>query len=31
MVKRIWCYCKCKFDSTKCNPNQKWNNGKCQC
>ena len=21
----------CKFDSRKCNSNQKWNNNKCQC
>ena len=29
--KHISCECKCKFDGRKCNSNQKWNNGKCQC
>ena len=29
--KHISCECKCKFDRRKCNPNQKWNNGKCRC
>ena len=24
------CECKCKFDGTKCNSDQKWNNDKCQ-
>ena len=23
--------CKCKFNSSICNSNQKWNNKKCQC
>ena len=23
-------YCKCKFNSTTCNSNQKWNNKTCQ-
>ena len=23
--------CKCKFNSTTCNSNQKWNNETCQC
>ena len=27
----ISCKCKCKFDGTKCNSNQWWNNNKCQC
>ena len=26
----IW-KCQWKFDGGKCNSNQKWNNGKCQC
>ena len=26
LVKYISCDCKCKFDSTTCNSNQKWNN-----
>ena len=25
------CDCKCKFNSTACNSNQKWNNETCQC
>ena len=25
------CACKCKFDGTKYNSNQKWNNNKCWC
>ena len=25
------CECKCKFDGTKCNSNQWWNNDKCRC
>ena len=29
--KYISCYCKCKFNSTICNSNQKWNNKTCQC
>ena len=31
MVKYIPCDCKCKFNSTTCNSNQKWNNETCQC
>ena len=31
LVKCISCDCKCRFDSTTCNSNLKWNNGKCQC
>ena len=31
LIKHISCDCKCKFDSTACNSNQKWNNGECQC
>ena len=27
---RISCDCKCKFNSTTCNPNQKWDNETCQ-
>ena len=30
LAKHISCKCKCKFDSRKCNSNQKWNN-KLQC
>ena len=30
LVKHITCDCKCKFNSTTCNSNQKWNNNKCQ-
>ena len=26
MVKHISCDCKCKFNGTRCNSNQKWNN-----
>ena len=29
-TKDISCQCKCKFDGTKCNSDQKWNNHKCQ-
>ena len=29
-TKHISCDCKCKFNSTKCNSNQKWNNKTCQ-
>ena len=29
MVKLISCDCKCKFLSTTCNSNQKWNNQAC--
>ena len=28
-AKHISCECKCKFDGTKCNSNQWWNNDKC--
>ena len=31
MVKHISCNCKCKFNSTTCNPNQKWNNETYHC
>ena len=31
MTKHISCYCKCKFNSTACSSNQKWNNKTCQC
>ena len=31
MTKHISCDCKCKFNSTSCNSNQKWNNETCQC
>ena len=31
MTKPILCDCKCKFNSTTCNSNQKWNNKTCQC
>ena len=30
MTERISCDCKCKFNSTICNSNQKWNNKTCQ-
>ena len=30
MTKHIPCDCKCKFNSTTCNSNQKWNNKTCQ-
>ena len=29
LTKHISCKCECKFDSIKCNSNQKWNNVKC--
>ena len=29
LTKHISCKCKCKFDETKCNSNQQWNNDKC--
>ena len=29
LAKHISCECKCKFDGTKCNSNQWWNNSKC--
>ena len=31
ITKHISCDCKCKFNSTTCNSNQKWNNRICQC
>ena len=31
MAKHISCDCKCKFNSTTCNSNQKWNNKTRQC
>ena len=31
MTKHVPCDCKCKFNSTTCNSNQKWNNKTCQC
>ena len=31
MAKHISSDCKCKFNSTRCNWNQKWNNKTCQC
>ena len=31
LTKDISCKCKCKFDSRKCNSDQKWNNDKCRC
>ena len=31
MKKNISCDFKCKFNSTTCNSNQKWNNKICQC
>ena len=31
MTKHISCDCKCKFNSTACNVNQKWNNKTCKC
>ena len=31
LTKHISCKCKYKFDETKCNSNQWWNNNKCQC
>ena len=30
LLKHISCDCKCKFDSTTCNSNQKQNNDNCQ-
>ena len=30
LIKHISCDCKYKFNSETCNPNQKWNNDKCQ-
>ena len=31
LIKHISCDCKCKFNSTTCNSNQKWNNKTRQC
>ena len=31
MTKHISRECKCKFNSTTCNSNQKWDNKTCQC
>ena len=31
MAKHISCDCKCKFNNTTCNSNQRWNNKTCQC
>ena len=31
MTKHISCDCQCKFNSTTCNSNQKWNNKTSQC
>ena len=31
LIKHISCECKCKFDDSKRNANQKWNNDKCRC
>ena len=31
MAKHISCNCKCKFNRTTCNSNQKWNNETCHC
>ena len=31
LVKQISCDCKCNFNSTTCDSNQKWNNNKCLC
>ena len=31
MTKHIFCDCKCKFNGTTCNSNQKWNNQTCKC
>ena len=31
MAEHISCDCKCKFNNTTCNSNQKWNNKACQC
>ena len=30
MTEHISCDCKCKFNSTTCNSNEKWNNKTCQ-
>ena len=31
MTEHISCDCKCKFNSTTCNPKRKWNNKTYQC
>ena len=31
MIKYISCDCKCNFNGTRCNANQKWNNKTCSC
>ena len=31
LSKHVSCGCKCKFDSKKCNFNQKWKSSKCRC
>ena len=31
LTKHISCECKCIFDGSKCNSDQRWNNNKCQC
>ena len=31
LIKHISCDCKCKFDGSKHNLNQKWNKPKCKC
>ena len=31
MAEHFSCDCKCKFNSTTCSSNQKWNNKSCQC
>ena len=31
LTEHISCECKCKFNGTKCNSNQWWNNDKCWC
>ena len=31
LIKHISCKCKCKFDGTKCNLYEWWNNNKCWC
>ena len=31
LIKHISCDCKCKFNSTTCNSNQRWNNEICHC
>ena len=31
LTKHISCDAKCKFNSTTCNSNEKWNNKTCQC